>query len=62
MLRDGPALQGKRILILNEEQAGNFAADQSELSDFDSVRPALRAPRRQYSGVPAVATFRMRLP
>ena len=54
--------QGKRILILDEEQGGNFAADQSELTDFDSVRRMLDAPRRWHSGFPAVPTFRMRLP
>ena len=37
-------MQGNRILILDEEQAGNFAADQSELTDFDSVRRMLGAP------------------
>ena len=54
--------QGNRILILDEEQAGNFAADQSELTDFDSVRRMLSAPLRWHSGFPAVPTFRMRLP
>ena len=54
--------QGNRILILDEEQAGNFAADQSELTDFDSVRRMLGAPLRWHSGFPAVPTFRMRLP
>ena len=54
--------QGNRILILDEEQAGNFAADQSALTDFDTVRRMLGALLRWHSGFPAVPTFRMRLP